>query len=445
MDREQWTDQLTETFLGEWLSDEEPPDLTARILERAGRSRPLPVFRWAAAAAALIVAGLIWNWLPVEPPKHVEAPSPRPAYAAPVISGDYRVEGPGPIERGAIVHTTEGVANLNIGGYADVMMKPGSTVQLAGAEGAEEIILTRGEIECEVDADAEKLFTVQTELGTVSVVGTRFTVQLTGEETAMNGKKMLVKVLAGAVLVTGLTGAQSVVNTAQAREFGRRGARPQASRQAGTTIADAKTPIAKESVALRLQERALREKQRELEGKILQDTGVAAAMKAMFDAMAASDAALEANPEYADMKKERAKMSTDMRGMWGGGRGRGNREARQERMNKFREMRKQSGELREKMAKLAGEVKGLAALKAKKDEAVAAFLSKYQAVLDADKGYAEVGEQLAKVRVWARAAGEKIGAERAERRRAERDERRKKAEELKKQEEKPEEVENPFP
>ncbi len=442
MDREQWTDQLTETFLGEWLSDEEPPDLSARILARARRSERLPVLRWAAAAAALVVAGLIWHWSPVEPPVRIPVP---PAYAAPTASGDYQVEGRGRIERGAVIHTGEGVANLCMGGYADVTMKPGSTVQLAGAEGAEEIILTRGEIECEVDADAEKLFTVQTELGTVSVVGTRFTVQLTGEETAMNGKKMLVKVLAGAVMVTGLTGAQSVVNTAQAREFGRRGAWPRPGRQAATAIADAKTPIAKEAIALGLQERALREKQSEIEAKILADTGVAAAMKAAFDAMAACDGALEANPEYADMKKERAKISTDMRSMWGGGRGRGDREGRQERMNKFREMRTRSGELRNKMTKLAGEVKELVALKAKKDEAVAAFLSKYQAVLDADKGYAETGKQLEQVRVWARAAAERVGAERSERRRAEREERRKKAEELKKKEENPEEVEDPFP
>jgi len=441
MDREQWIDQLTETFLGVGLGAEEPPDLSARILERAGRSRRLPVFRWAAAAAALVVAGLIWHSWPADPPKRIARP---PAYAAPTASGDYRVEGDGKMERGAIVHTDEGMARLSMGGYAHVTMKPGSTVQLVGAQDAEEIILTRGEVECEVNADAEKLFTAQTEFGTVSVVGTHFTVQLIGEETEMNGRKMLVKVLVGAVMVTGLNGAQSVVNAAQAREWGRAGARPQMGRQGAPAIADAKTPLEKEAVALRLQLRALREQQRELETKVLQDAGVAAAMKAALDAMAASGAALEANPEYADLKKERAKVSADMRGMWRGVRDRRNREARQERMNKFREMRKRSGELRDKMAKLAADVKGLAALKTKKDEAIAAFLTKYQAALDANKDYAEIGKQLEQVRAWAGAAGEQMRTERTERRREEREERRKKAEELKKQEEKPGEVDNPF-
>lgn len=440
MDREQWIDRLTETCLGEGLGGEGPPDLSGRILARAGRPRRPLVFRWAAAAAALFAVGLLWmSW----PRETVELVAPPTAYAAPAASGDYRIEGDGKIRRGAVVLTDEGTATLSMGGYAYVTMKPESSVQVAGEQNAEGIVLTRGEVECEVDADAEKLFTVRTEFGTVSVVGTHFTVQLTGEETEMNGRKMLVKVLAGAVLVTGLNGGQSIVNAAERRTWGR-GARQAMTRLTTPAIADAKTPLEKEAVALGLQQRALQAKQQEIETQVLADADVAATMKAAFDAMAACEADVAANPEYADLKKEKEEISTQMREMWRGGRNRRDRAAREERMKKFRALRTRSNEVREKMAKLTTEVKGLAELKTKKDEAVAAFLTKYQAALDANKEYTEAAEELKKIEAMAGAVGEQMRTERTQRFRAEREERRKKAEELKKKEAKPGEVENPF-
>jgi len=441
MDREQWADRLTDILLGERLGGEGPPDLSGRVLARAGRSGRRLAFRWAAAAAALLVAGIGSLWWPSAPQKPI---SRKPAYAAPAVSGDYRVEGDGTIRRGAVVHTDEGTAELSMGGYAHVTMKPGSSARIAGTQNAEEVVLTRGEIDCEVKASRSRLFVVRTELGTVSVVGTRFTVQLTGEETEMNGKKMLVKVLVGAVLVTGLNGAQSVVSAGERRTWDR-GMRRAMTRLTTPAIADAKTPLQKESVALALQERALQAKQQEIETAVLAGAEVAAAMKAAFDAMAACEADVNANPEYADLKKEREHVSAEMRTMWRGGRrDRRDRAAREERMKKFRELRTRSNELREKMAKLTTEVKELAGLKKKKDEAVAAFLTKYQATLEANKEYTAIGKQLTQIEAWSAAISEQVRAERMRQFRADREERRRKAEEAKEGEKKKGEVDNPF-
>ncbi|MFH1731943.1 MAG: FecR domain-containing protein [Planctomycetota bacterium] len=439
MDREQWIDRLTETCLGECLGGKGPPDLSGRVLARADRSRRRFAIGWAAAAAAaLLVAGLISVWWPGEPQKPI---SRKPAYAEPAAIGDYRVEGDGTVRRGAIVHTDEGTAELSMGGYAYVTMEPGSSAQIAGTQNAEEVVLTRGEIDCEVNASRGRLFAVRTELGTVSVVGTRFTVQLTEEETEMNGKKMLVNVLVGTVLVTGLNGAQSVVSAGERRAVDRggqrqavdrggqrqavdRGVRAAMTRLTTPTITEAKTPLEKEAVALALQERALQAKQQEIETKVLADAEVAAAMKAAFDAMAACEADVNANPEYADLKKEREQVSTELRQVFRGGAGRQDRANREERMRKFRELQTRSNQLREKMAKLTTEVKELAGLKKKKDEAVAAFLTKYQATLAANKEHAEIDKQLKQIEAWSAAISEQLRAERTRQFRANREERR---------------------
>ncbi len=429
MNRDLWIDRLTDTCLGECLGGEGPPDLSGRILARAGRSGRLLVFKCAAAAAAaLLVAGLISVLGPRDPQERKPA---APSYAAPVVSGDYTVEGDGRIGRGAIVHTDDGTAELSLGGYARVTMRPGSTAQIAGAQNAEEVVLSRGDVKCDVDAAGTRTFAVRTEFGTVSVVGTRFTVQLTGEETQMNGRKMLVNVLAGVVLVTGLNGAQSVVTAGERRAWGRGGARAATARPTATALAEAKTPLEKESVALALQVQALRAKQQEIEAAILAEPDVAAAMKAVFDAKVAYDAALEANPEYADLKQEAEQASTELREAFRGRRGRRGREGREERMKKYRELSARSREAREKMAKLAGEVEGLAELATKKDEVVAAFLTKYQAALAANEDLVEIKKQMEKVDAWSRAASEQRRADRIQRYRQALEERRKKAEEAK--------------
>ena len=113
-------------------------------------------------------------------------------------------------------------------------------------------------------------------------------------------------------------------------------------------------------------------------------------------------------------------------------------------MKKFRELRTRSNELRKKMAKMTTEVKELAELKKKKDEAVAAFLTKYQATLDANKEYTEIGKQLTQIEAWSAAISEQLRAERMRQFRADREERRKKAEEAKEGEKKKGEVDNPF-
>ena len=121
-------------------------------------------------------------------------------YPAPSIEGSYRiVEGDG-VGRGAVIETGAENAHLEIGGYCRVAVEPASVVRIEGEEANEKIVLEKGGVVCRVDS-GQGAFAVVTGLGTVSVTGTEFTVRLIEGETPMKGKKLLVKVAVGSVLI----------------------------------------------------------------------------------------------------------------------------------------------------------------------------------------------------------------------------------------------------
>jgi len=412
MKREEWTDRLVDAFLREALAGERPPDQARRILARAAarrRRRPrtwAPLAAAAAAAVMVLVAG-VWTWRPREGPRP-------PAYPAPTATGAYTVEGDARLRRGSVVVTHDGEARLLLGGYARVTMRPESTAVIAGREDAEEIFLTRGEVECEVDSSKDRSFSVQTELGTVSVVGTRFTVQLAGQENGMNAKTMLVKVLAGTVIVTSLSAGPSVLHAGERGTWGRWRPGPGAERPA---IQDAKTPLEKERAACALQEQALKAQRQQIENQVLQDAEVAAALKASQAAARAYHTELNDHPEYGDLKQARADVAAEFRKLMAQFR-RGRRGDWQKRRQQFNKLRSRSAELRGKMIKLVDAVPELAELKKKKQDAMIAFLTKYQEKLNANKNYAELGRQLKELAEWAREIDDQIAEERSRRRNA---------------------------
>ncbi len=157
---------------------------TSRRRRRAG---------WLAAAAVLAVAAGLALWIG--------------RYPAPQVSGAYRIAGGGTVERGSRVIAEGGTATVALGGYCSVNLDPGGALEIAGHKHAEEIVLTRGRAVCEADRGVGT-FAVRTDVGTVSVTGTRFAVSLiepTGDKD-MFDKRMAVRVLAGAVLVSGAWG-----------------------------------------------------------------------------------------------------------------------------------------------------------------------------------------------------------------------------------------------
>jgi ferric-dicitrate binding protein FerR (iron transport regulator) len=157
-------------------------------------------FRAVAAAAVLIVGlglGLLLN-----------------RYPAPQASGSYRIVGGGEIERGSVVTTSEGNGTITLGNYCRVRMETNSTIKVEGKKYAEQIFLQQGTVLCEADRGVGE-FRVRTTIGTVYVTGTKFAVQMPGEKeegggTDMFDKRMVVQVLAGAVLVNGAWGTTTV-------------------------------------------------------------------------------------------------------------------------------------------------------------------------------------------------------------------------------------------
>lgn len=190
-------DRLVHIFLLEAVGGETPPDLTQQILNRTTELAK-PRARWRvpalAAAAAVIVATCLWATVAML------------SYPAPSAEGSYRVVEGGSLQRGAVVQT-DGPTTLRLGGYCRLEVEPGSQLKLQGQKKAEGIYLDKGSATCEVDRKIGT-FAVQTEIGTVSVTGTKFTVRVApGEgEDPMLSKRMMVQVLVGTVVLSGAWG-----------------------------------------------------------------------------------------------------------------------------------------------------------------------------------------------------------------------------------------------
>jgi len=189
-------DRLIDMLLREELGSRNPPDLSARILAHidARRRRIFAVATWTAVAAVVAIGVL--GWL-----------ASRSVYPEPAATGAYQVADGGPVGRGTSLSTALGKAVVHQGGYCQTTLQPHSRIRIQGSERKEAILLEQGEVECTVTGGAGS-FTVHTPIGTVSVVGTKFQVRVVDErgDDAMLNKKMVVRVMVGAVLVGGAWG-----------------------------------------------------------------------------------------------------------------------------------------------------------------------------------------------------------------------------------------------
>jgi ferric-dicitrate binding protein FerR (iron transport regulator) len=163
-----------------------------RSPEAAGPQRPVLRRRvvWCAAAAAVALVAILWGLT-------------RSRYPQPRASGSFEVVGGGSVRRGAMLRTEAEPASVSLGGYCRVEIDPGSVVRVGGGPRDERIRLERGRIVCEV-VPGSGAFAVETEVCTVAVRGTRFTVEILEPKggDVMLPKQALVKVFAGLVLVT---------------------------------------------------------------------------------------------------------------------------------------------------------------------------------------------------------------------------------------------------
>lgn len=158
----------------------------------AFRQRPVARVLAVAAAVAIIAGGaaLLAN-----------------RYPEPELIGPCKVVGGGEVQRGSLVVSDSGRGTIKLGGYCEVQMESQSAVQIEGEKFAETVFLERGQVSCEADRGVGA-FTVRTVVGSVSVKGTKFIVQMMDRkgEKDMFDKRMAVSVLAGTVLVSGTWG-----------------------------------------------------------------------------------------------------------------------------------------------------------------------------------------------------------------------------------------------
>lgn len=146
-----------------------------------------------AAAAAVVIGVVAWWALP-------------PQYPEPRAFGGLRVEDDGKIRRSATVVASGPKAVLELGGYCRLDMEPGSALRIEGQRLREEVTLLHGRITCQVDRGVGA-FAVRTDVGTVTVKGTKFIVDLVENRKGDEAMRTLfVKVLAGAVLVASTQG-----------------------------------------------------------------------------------------------------------------------------------------------------------------------------------------------------------------------------------------------
>jgi hypothetical protein len=201
-------ERLIDTLLREVLGGNAPPDLTDAVLRRAFPSRRRWLFLAAgiAAAASLLLTIVGYFFLRTR------------GYPEPSASGAYEIVGGGPLQRGAVVRTEVEHAQLHLGGFIQVDVKSATLLRISGTRAAEALDLDVGEIECSVTPGVGS-FSVQTALGVVSVKGTRFAVQVLHEKVKeVLEKRMIVRVLTGAVFVAGVWGMVEL-NEGQQRTF----------------------------------------------------------------------------------------------------------------------------------------------------------------------------------------------------------------------------------
>jgi hypothetical protein len=204
------TERLIHILLCEELGAEVFPDVTERVMKRAlqyrqywwsvvpwlwgswSRGSWLPVATFAATFVVCVLAGW-WTM------GH--------RYPAPVASGSYKLLEATDVRRGAVLVTANQPASLVLGGYCQVQLEPNTALRIEGKQGAEGVHLEKGAVQCSVNPGVGA-FAVRSQVGTVSVIGTSFSVKLlerkgtgTGSSSRKNVGKMAVAVTTGSVSV----------------------------------------------------------------------------------------------------------------------------------------------------------------------------------------------------------------------------------------------------
>jgi len=182
-------------------------------IQPGGRRKSVARRLWLSAAAVAGIVLLGWLFVPSR-------------YPAPQISQSVQVVGGGKPQRGADLRTGRQPGRLELGGYCRLQIEPNTTIRIQGDKRDESILLKTGGVTCEVNRQGGG-FVVRTEVGTVSVTGTKFSVRILGseEEAAAKTRPALkVAVMAGSVHVE-YDGRTYDLSAGSTRAFGAEGER----------------------------------------------------------------------------------------------------------------------------------------------------------------------------------------------------------------------------
>jgi hypothetical protein len=395
--KSEWPDRFVNMLLQEKLGGDRPGGCKEKILLRARaaqmRRRIVRIASGLAVAAAVALGVFVWRFAPEKiSGGRPDSEKVAAAYPPARIKGQCSVEGE--LDRGARIVADKGEATLSLGGYAEVDFAPESVCLIEGAKNNEQVYLERGGVHCRVipaAAGMNRSFSVRTECGTAQALGTEFSVLLDETEDA-NMKKMLVKVVAGVVLVTGIYGESKSLLA---------GEQDAVKKTVAVTEAKKEPEKSREQLvreAYQLQIRMLRLRLEDIEEDIMENEELVKKSDNASTVYIAYREALEADPEYIELNKQIEEINNDRQKQMDAMR-KATPEERKELMaamhgEGMREAGKKQAELNNALRKLPLEKPELKKLKDAAEEAVLAVNALYEKLLDADKQYRQLEKDM---------------------------------------------------
>lgn len=376
MSRRDHQDRLVDSLLRDRHGPE--PDLLSgvqRRIEERKRHRRILRLGWVGALGA--AAAVLWFLAAGQQVEVVERPPVErpPQEEALALKGIAQVIGP--LERGSTIKTGEEEATLNLGSYASVRIQPHSTVRVEKKNGEEEALFLRsGEVICDVEKKPEAGFSVKSDAGSVKVVGTVFSVKVVREtKECMMRKKLICKVLAGAVLMVGLNGVTSRVEAMDRREMHSRWEKMQKMFRGGgmEDMMRKMDPAAKPqsgALGVLVTEKSILNKKIEVrKTEIQQSEEMAAQRTKAIKAIADYFTALEESPQHKELEQKMTLLKEEQKAVERPK----TREGYREYWNQMRELKREEQELKREQVELHMADPKLATAYKAREETVAAY------------------------------------------------------------------------
>jgi len=373
-------DRLVGMMLEEKAGGDIPPDLRDRIMHQLRRrSRKLIILKIIAATAAI---ALLILFVYQKPEKQIQIKPP-------VMTEKYRVVGEYKlIEKQIVTGDRSALLFMGHDEYIKVMIGPHSKVQVEDGR----ILLRRGFVDCEIEKNCGG-FEVDTDVGVAEVLGTRFIVHVLDKENRMFGKRMMVKVLTGAVMVSAMIGDMSssacagevvVVNN-------------QGLVAAAKTDEKAQTPAEIELKAISSLKKTFEAKATSIREEILQDTEVATLLTTATNSTNTYFAKLETNETYKQLQNEKKEIADQSRAIdWG-------KMDKEERKNAYREMGhswRRRREINKELASLGETDEELKPLRKAMQKAWVTYQKSLENKLNQNKEYVALQAKIIEVSKW---------------------------------------------